>query len=170
MQITGLQVLYKSALTNGHVSAELKGRFTPSQALSRLLAGTSLTARYTTEGAFTVRSVAVSQLDAARQMANYELYLGDAQSRIISALCKDTRTRPGNYRVAVQFSIGRSGRVDDPFLLDTTGDDARDQNIVSALRGLAIGEAPPTSMPQPVTVLIAPRAPGLPDECQRFSR
>lgn len=170
MQITGLQVLYKSALTNARVSPGLKGRFTPRQALSKLLAGTSLTARYTTESAFTLLPASIARARPVRRIDSYEAYLGDAQNHIVAALCKDAATRPGTYRVALQFSIGQSGLIGDAFLLDTTGDRIRDQAIVAALHGLPIGEGPPTNMPQPVTMLISPRASGLPDECRRLAR
>jgi hypothetical protein len=172
MQITGLQVLYKSALTTARFSTDVKGRFTRSDALRKLLAGTSLSARYTIEGAFTVMPASVLQADtfAARQIDAYDVYLGNAQSRVIAALCKTAATRPGNYRVAVQFSIGQTGLIDDVSLLDTTGDPTRDRNVVASLRGLPIGQAPPTTMPQPVTMLVTPRAPALTDECERFSK
>jgi hypothetical protein len=172
MRAAGLQVLYKSALASGRLSSDVKGRFTRPQALTKLLGGTNLAARYTIEGAFTVfpASNALSDASAAGQIAGYDIYLGNAQSRVIAALCRNAATRPGSYRAAVQFSIGQSGLVDDASLLNTTGDQTRDQNIVGALRRLSIGQAPPPSMPQPVTMLVTPRASGLPDECQRFSR
>jgi Secretin and TonB N terminus short domain len=170
MQITGSQVLYRSALTNARVSTALKGRFTPTQALAKLLAGTSLTARYTTEGAFTIIPVSIVQPGAAREVARYEAYLGDAQNRIIAALCSDVGTRPGTYRAALQFSINASGLIEDAVLLGTTGDRTRDQEIAAALHGIPMGEGPPTSMPQPVTMLITPRASGLPNECRSFAR
>jgi hypothetical protein len=168
MQATGLQVLYKSALTSGRFSAEVKGRFSPAQALTLLLAPTGLTARDTTENAFTIIPTTSAPADKpdARWRADYDLYLGKAQSRIIAALCTGAATRPGGYRVALQFSIGRSGRIDEASLLDTTGDRIRDANILEALRGLPLGRAPPSDMPQPVTMLVAPRAAGLPNECR----
>lgn len=172
MRAAGLQVLYKSALATGRFSTGVEGRFTPSQALARLLAGTNLAARYTIEGAFTVFPAPNAHSDAssAEQIAGYDIYLGNVQNRVIAALCRNVATRPGTYRAAVQFSIGQAGVIDDISLLDSTGDQARDQDIVGALRRLPIGQVPPPSMPQPVTMLVMPRAPGLPDECQRFLR
>ena len=172
MQVTGLQVLYQSALTTGRFSTALKGRFTAPQALTRLLAGTRLSPRFTMEGAFTVLPVSIAQPEQTerRPVASYDSFLGNAQSRIITALCRDAATRPGTYRAAVQLSIGQSGLISDASLLDTTGDQARDQTITSTLRGLAIGQAPPAGMPQPITMLVTPRAAESTNECQSFSR
>jgi hypothetical protein len=144
MQVTGLQVLYRSALTASQFSSDVKGRFTPSQALAKLLAGTSLRARYTTDGAFTVFPTASAVPDASevRQIAAYEVYLGNAQHRVVVALCQNAVTRPGGYRAALQLSIGQSGLIDDASLLDTTGDRTRDQTIVAVLHGLPIGQTP----------------------------
>ncbi len=172
VRITGLQVLYNSSLTSARFSTDVRGRFTRSEALRKLLAGTSLTARYTIEGAFTILPVATAQPDAvaARQIAGYDLYLGTAQRRVVGALCKTAAIRLGDYRAAVQFSISQSGFIEHASLLDTTGDPTLDRNVVASLRGLPIGQAPPTSMPQPITMLVTPRAPGSPDECGRFSK
>jgi secretin/TonB-like protein len=172
MQVTGLQVLYQSALTAGRFSTALKGRFTAPQALTRLLAGTRLSPRFTMEGAFTVLPVSIVQPEQIerRPAASYDSFLGNAQSRIITALCREAATRPGTYRAAVQLSIGQTGLISDASLLDTTGDQARDQTITSMLRGLAIGQAPPAGMPQPITMLVTPRAAESTNECQSFSR
>jgi hypothetical protein len=172
MQVTGLQVLYQSALATGRSSTEVKGRFTAPRALAKLLLGTRLSARFTADGAFTVQPVSIEQPDRVekRQVADYDIFLGNAQNRIIAALCREATTRPGTYRAALQFSIGQSGLVSDASLLDTTGDQTRDQIITSTLRGLVIGQAPPEGMPQPITMLVTPRASESTNECQRSSK
>lgn len=171
MQATGLQVLYKSTITKSHFSTAVRGRLVPSDALSRLLSGTNLFARFTTETAFTLFSNPRANPDAAQAsfIATYIGFLGDAQRRIIHALCQRDATRPGGYRVALQFSISQLGEIDEPSLLDTSGDQMRDQYIVAALRRLPIGQTPPEGMPQPVTMLVMPRALGLPSDCQQAS-
>ena len=169
MQVTGFQVLYESALTADRFSSEVKGRFKASQALNKMLVGTRLAVRITTEGAFTVLPVSIVRPDAAerRQIINYDVFLGNAQNRIITALCKEAATRPGTYRAALQFSIDQSGLVSDASLLDTTGDQTRDQALTSSLRGLVIGQAPPADMPQPITMLVIARST---NECRHLSR
>jgi hypothetical protein len=172
IQVTGLQVLYQSALVMSRSSTAVRGQFTSEKAIERLLAGTNLVARYTAEGAFTIGPPASAQDDApiGRKIVDYDLFLGRAQQRIVASLCRNAITRPGNYRAVLQFSIGPAGLVDGALLLGSTGDEARDRLVPNLLRGMAIGQAPPPAMPQPVTMLIAPRGAEFADECQRYSR
>ncbi|MEE4453022.1 TonB-dependent receptor domain-containing protein [Novosphingobium resinovorum] len=51
---SGVQILYDAALTEGRRTAGIKGRFSPTQALSRLLAGTGLTFRQTAPRVYTL--------------------------------------------------------------------------------------------------------------------
>jgi hypothetical protein len=168
MRVTGLQVLYRSALTTARVSTRVVGQLTPSRALETLLTGTGLGARFTVEGAFTIVAKPIPQV-AARRLG-YESFLGNAQDRILLSLCRNPITRPGGYRAALQFSVGASGIIDDASLLDSTGDPTRDRLITDALRGLALGQAVPENMPQPVTMLIGPHNDAPRNECQRFAR
>lgn len=52
--VTGMAVLVDGELARGRRSARLQGRFTASDALTRLLGGTGLMARYTSQEAFTL--------------------------------------------------------------------------------------------------------------------
>jgi hypothetical protein len=173
---TGLQVLYKNTLTASLTSNAVRGRLTPRNALEQLLAGTNLTVRFTADSAFTVVAIPASRAVTTqipvpgRQVFNYEAFLGDVQESIIASLCRSTVTRPGSYRAALQFSISPSGVLGNASLLGSTGDAARDRVIAEVLQGVTVGKMPLASMPQPVTMLITPRRPNLPDECQRFSQ
>lgn len=169
MQVTGLQVLYASALTGARVSAGIKGQLTPREALDELLVGTGLAARSTAEGAFTLVGLARPHSVPSRQVASFEDYLARVQDRIIAVLCRQTATRPGSYRVALQFSIGSAGTIRNAALLGPSGDDVRDEAIAAALRGVSVGQGAPHDMPQPVTMLISPSAAGR-NECQDAAR
>lgn len=172
MRATGLQGFYKSASTMSLTSHAVKGRFTSEEALEMLLAGTDLAARYPIEGTFTIVAPS-SERDALSRtrppplrITAYNTFLGLVQGQVIASLCGNPATRPGSYRAALQISIGAAGVIDDASLLSTTGDVARDRVIADALLGVNIGEAPPPTMPQPVTMLISPRRPGAPDGCR----
>ncbi|MGO4715616.1 STN domain-containing protein [Bradyrhizobium sp. 2TAF24] len=166
MQVTGLQVLYASALTAARISARVEGRRWPHDALDELLVGTGLAARTTADGAFTLVVVARPRAVPSRQVVGFENYLGHVQDRIIAALCRQATTRPGSYRIALQFSIGIAGTIRDAALLGPSGDNARDEAITVALRGLPVGQAAPRDMPQPVTMLISPSAATGRNECR----
>jgi hypothetical protein len=163
---TGLQVLYRNALTVSRTSAAVSGRFTPQAALDRLLSGTNLAARYTTESAFTLIAVTVAE----KTVLEYDVFLGGVQQRIVASLCGGSTTRPGDYRVALQFSIGPTGALYGTSLLGSSGDHVRDQAIAAALTGLVVGHGPPVDMPQPVTMLIRPGRVGGESDCRRYDR
>lgn len=174
MQATGLQVLYRSDLTASLTSSAVRGRLEPGDALQQLLAGTGLTVRYTADSAFTVvatsmRGAGDALASQARLVADYETYLGHVQQQIIASLCRNTATRLGQYRAALQFTIGPSGNLENASLIGSTGDAARDGTIARVLQTVAVAAAPPIRMPQPVTMLIGPRQDGRSDECQRYS-
>ena len=79
-------------------------------------------------------------------------------------------TRPGNYRIVFQLWIGVHGEVQHSRLLSSSGDVRRDDHLIDALRVLRVPQAPPTSLSQPLTILILPEAEdsGSGINCQRF--
>lgn len=148
---TGFQVLYETALTVGRRSREVKGVYTPDIALRHLLLGTGLSFDYIENHAFTL---AEAPLRPTRTIADFREYLGVVQSSLMAALCQRVETQPGAYNVAMQFSIGRTGRVENPHLLNSTGVESRDNAVVAALSRLTVGRTPPADMPQPVTMVL----------------
>lgn len=65
---SGLQLTYEAALTEGLTTGELRGRYTPKEALSRLLSGTGLAARATGAASVTIvrATSGTLELDPAR--------------------------------------------------------------------------------------------------------
>lgn len=60
---SGLQLNYEAALTEGRTSHGLRGRFTPREALSRILADTGLAARETGTASVTIAPATTGRLD-----------------------------------------------------------------------------------------------------------
>ncbi|MCK9910797.1 hypothetical protein MXD81_16740, partial [Microbacteriaceae bacterium K1510] len=58
-----------------------------------------------------------------------------------------------------------SGAVARVELIGSTGSEDRDRVYAAALHSLSIGEAPPQDMPQPVTLMVLPRASRVAAEC-----
>ncbi len=169
---SNVQVLYETSLTSGHSSARLRGLFTPEAALRTLLAGTGLTAWYTTEDSYTlVRQQDASSSDAGHagkppaEIGRYGHFLGLVQMGLVDRLCQSPLTRPGQYRIALRFRIGPSGGVAQTTLLNSTGDSERDAEIIAAVEAVMVDEAPPSKMPQPITMVIAPRLPNVTGDC-----
>jgi hypothetical protein len=62
-----------------------------------------------------------------------------------------------DYRLAVRLWVAPSGAVQNVKFLDTSGDAGRDAVLEALFRRVVVGEAPPSDLSQPTTVLILPR-------------
>lgn len=175
--LTGLPVFFDSALVAGRSSSEVRDAATPAAALHLLLRGTGLTASRAgtdTLDAFVLKadddgrtaSDGAPKTEAAIDRPDSHGYDGLLQTRIWEAFCANPRTEPGGYRTAMRFAVDGTGRIAHAFLLHTTGDRARDGAILDTLRRIQLDRPPPADMPQPITMVILPRAltPGL--ECR----
>jgi hypothetical protein len=159
---TGIQLFFAAELTEGHRSAALKGVFTPEIALKNLLVGSGLAARAIDDQGFTLVSLSSTRggsaavtPDAASPAAlRFNAYSAAIQIAVRGALCRRKETTPGSYRALVRFWTSASGTVARTELVTSTGDNARDAMLSSALEGLDIGGAPPAALPQPVVLLL----------------
>ena len=165
---TGLEVLYDSRLAAGRRSGGVAGALTPATALQTLLQGTGLRALYAGANAFAVvpaPPVAVPPLNAAGNAAAYRQYFGVIQANIADAFCRQAETVPGAYRLALRFWIGPTGAILRPELLGSTDNAERDAAIAEALRQVTLSPPPPIGMPQPITMVVAPRRPEQTGDC-----
>ncbi|NIE78523.1 TonB-dependent outer membrane receptor [Pantoea sp. Tr-811] len=155
---SGMAVLVDQALLGGLRSSPINGRYTPREGLQRLLLGTGLEARYSAAQGFTLRPLRL-QAPAARERpggTGAGSYARALQQAVEQALCVSALTRPGSYRAALQVWIDASGQLVQSRLLATTGDFNRDAALVERLRAVRLQRAPPTSLAQPVTLLLRP--------------
>ena len=161
---SGFQIFYETALTDGHTSRAVKGIFDRETALRILLDGSGLTGRAIASNTVTIaQSVGVGiELSQAKRAAVSRY--GLMQAGIMSALCRSPVTRPGTYRIAMQYWIDPSGRIADVRLIGSSGYTRRDDAIVQAVQAVAF-EPSLRSLPQPVTVAIEPTAVDAHDEC-----
>lgn len=159
-----LQLLYETSMTNGRRSNGVKGKFTRGAALQHLLADTGFNSHYTSDGAFTIVPVRMA-IALPPDVAGYGQFLGDVQASLLSGLCRHPETRPGAFRLALQFWIGNSGQIEEPRVLGSTGVGRRDEAIAEALRRISLAQSPPPNMPQPVTMVLWPGPEDARDEC-----
>jgi len=148
----------------------LQGLYTPADALRRLLEGTGLTMEEVITGSLS--ALVVKQADpqvlanaAAQHPAAQDrllAYDGLLQARVWAALCADPQTARQDYQSLLRVQVGPGGQITGTELLGTTGDRRRDAALVSALRRVQIGHAPPPDLVQPVTLLILPPQDGGP--------
>jgi TonB family protein len=163
----GREVVYNGNLAIGRQSSSVEGVFTPEAALQELLEGTGLSPRYMAADAFVLApSVPDPRLVNTAPSVEVASYYGRIQASLKHAFCANSRTQPGNYRVAVSFWIGSSGTVSRAELLGSTGDRDLDATIERTIRSLAVGAGPPQGFAQPVTLMVDPQSPTMTRDCQ----
>jgi len=172
--VTGQALLVDERLLVGRMSPGARGEFTPEDALRRLLAGTGLRERYTSDKAFTLMPSVDANRDVtgAAPMPPVEeradtlvaSYGAALQTAVEAALCRTPLTRPGEYRLALQVWVDGSGEVHRLRLLGSTGRAERDQAVESVLGGLRV-DPPPPGLAQPLTLLLLPADASRPARC-----
>ncbi|MGO4717337.1 energy transducer TonB [Bradyrhizobium sp. 2TAF24] len=155
---TNIEVLVDARHAAGRRSSDVQGAMMPREALALLLAGSGLVAQPFTadEAAFKIVAPPVPA-PVAGLPPGATRYFRDIQRAVELALCRDGRTAPGRYRLALKLWIGQSGVVLRSQRLDTTGDDALDGALDEVTRALPIGRSPPADLPQPVVLVISPQ-------------
>lgn len=168
---TGMAVLVDRELTRGRRSISVRGRFTVQEALAMLLTGSGLMARYARDDAFTLQLPAVSQPPATRGAAARNAarinnsYATALQQAIEASLCRSPLTRPGSFRALVQVWVNPQGLIEHSRLVSSTGDEQRDEALVRNLGTTRVERPAPSSLRQPVTLLLMPDTTGMRMEC-----
>ncbi|MHC8339690.1 STN domain-containing protein [Pseudomonas sp. HLT2-19-2] len=171
---TGMAVLVDRQLTRGRRSIALKGRLSAADALSLMLGGSGLMARYVRADAFTLQVAQVTEVPSTQgSVATSAPLAGSSyataiQSAIERSLCRSPSIRPGSFRALLQLWIGRDGVVQYSRLVSSTGDVQRDSALVERLRNLNIERSAPSSLGQPVTLLLLPEPSGKRMECTQW--
>ena len=122
---------------------------------SLLLQGSGLTAQFIGHDTITIaqtEDIGPVLLSAKRAAL---VYYGVIQAAVTAALCQSTNTRPGSYRVAIQYWIGPAGGVSRVQLIGSSGDGARDDAIIRAIQ-MVVLQPELSQLPQPVTLAIEP--------------
>jgi hypothetical protein len=167
IRLTGVQVLLETALAAGKRSMPVKGRFTAPEALRVLLAGTGLSARRTDVDAFVIAPGSMQDTSVSSSaILHDDRFLAALQSSVLDVLCRDSKTRPGPYKVAVELWIGQDGIIQHTALIGSTQDAARDSALVGNLRGASVAVTPPLNSPQPFVIRIRPRLPSATGDCK----
>lgn len=165
----GLEVFYDGSLAIGRRSVELRGTFTPMQGLQVLLRGTGYVPK-TTEHPGTVTIVSVPRAaPPVAALSRYEPYFAVLQTRFSEALCESDEDMPGDEQIIFKVWLDPSGLVSRAEVLGSAGSSARRLAIASGMQGLRIGKAPPSGLPQPVTMVIYPPSVGEATGCPATS-
>ena len=168
---TGMAVLVDRELTRGRRSIAVRGRFTAQDALAMLLTGSGLMARYARSDAFTLQAPQVSPPTtprgaAARSAARINnSYASALQQAIETSLCRSPLTRPGSFRALVQVWVNPDGVIEHSRLVSSSGDEQRDEALVRSLSAARVERPAPSSLRQPVTLLLMPDTTGTRMDC-----
>jgi hypothetical protein len=160
---SGVQVFYETSLTAGRRSTGIQGVLDIETALRTMLEGSGLAAR-----TIAVNTISIVQpppdpaLSQAKRAALQ--YYGFMQAGIMDALCRSAKAKPGNYHATMQYWLDRSGRIAQFKLIGTSGDAERDSAVAEAIRMVAF-EPRLASLPQPITLVIAPAQKGASAVC-----
>lgn len=161
---TGLQMLYDSALAAGRRSAPVAGAMEPREALALMLAGTGLSARFTSAGAVVIYAGSTSAVTlnpitataapvVGRTGASVEAraYAEAVQRQVIEALRQDTILSEGDYALSVRLWVREDGVTLRVEALSESGDFRRDEQFLALVRR-TLFPAPPADLPQPMRI------------------
>lgn len=165
--VTSIETFYDSELARTRRSTAVKGILAPDVALRVLLEGTGLTEVSTGKALAVVAATRLTQYGGAR-LSEFGSYYNALQVGVARAFCRHAETIPGDYRALIRFSVSSSGELQGLNLLNSTGDLRRDSIIADELRGVSF-DAPPPRLPQPVTMVVAPRAAEATGDCDAVS-
>jgi len=166
-ELTGVQLLYDSQLTAGRRSSTVRGNYPPQTALTLLLRGTGLIARYSGAGAAVIttpdRDATIAQVPLGRVVIREKVaaqrvtpldrmaYYGRLESALQAALRADARTQPLRFTVRLAIRLSDVGKVGELRFARGSGDRRTDQAIGRVLQDRAV-PAPPQGMAQPLLV------------------
>jgi hypothetical protein len=179
---TGVQLFYASDLARGRKSSPVVGRFSPEEALLRLLQGTGLRARLGASNgisieplgpqaaaAATASALAVSsrasaevRLDTLRVEApfgfplrqRYGFYASSVRLQIREALLHNEALRSRRFSVQVNIWLDGAGLIAKSAMHRSSGIPGIDLAVARSLDGVIVRPEPPTGLPQPIHVEI----------------
>ncbi len=162
--LTGRSVIYDSGRISGRYSSALQGRYTPDDALRRLIAGSGMETRHTTTEAVSLVFVPpptqtgrFAIVPSTVPKASRERYYGRLQAQLRRLLCADPTLDTGHYRLALQFRIAEKPPAVDVLHVIAAGRPELESRIRAALQGQPL-DAPPLGFGQPVTLLLTAEA------------
>lgn len=154
--ITRQSALYETQLVRGKTSTTVRGRFTPRQALSKLLQGTGLTAEVVNERSVMLkRSTVRRPLTATEQALAERRYDGQTQQRLTQALCAHPALQAGKHRMVLRYWIDDDGRIE-RLKVRIAAAPALEAGVRAALLGTHVG-LPPAGVSRSAVVLVQPQ-------------
>lgn len=166
---TGVQLLYDSALTAGRRSGEVRGNFTPREALRLLLRGTGLIARYSRSNAAILTSpeareaaplVPLGRIVVREQVAppprftmvQRLAFYGQLARELQAHLRSDPRTNRLTFSVRASIEIAPGGKLERVQI--EQGQDSRIRQLITEVLTGKVVTPPPDGIAQPLIVAL----------------
>lgn len=172
-RVTGVQLLYDSALAAGRRSTSVRGRHAAPDALRLLLAGTGLVARYTNTGAATIVAARIetpAPLSLGRVVVRERIgtvslsrlerlaYYDRVEEQLRARLLADPRTAHRAFRIVVWMRIGADGRIVDLRSKRASRAFETERRVIETLDGVIVAR-PPIGLAQPLSIVLTGRRP-----------
>ena len=160
----GVQLLSDSAIVAGLAGNPVKGRMTVQEALTRILAGSKLRARFTEGGAIVIAPAVIADmtLDPLRvQVAPLRVqgpdprltnYVALVQRDIIAKIGADPTLPSGAYRISLRIWLDPQGRVTRSDVIQGSGAPRQDAAFLAAVQKISVSQAPPDDLPEPLRI------------------
>jgi hypothetical protein len=179
-RLTGVPLLYDSAVTANRRSSPVRGTFSPREALRRMLTGSGLVARYTRSEAVVIapaesgaesggeagapiplgRVVVRERVAPPRVSALDRLsYYSPLAQAIRARLGEDRRTARLAFHALLALQIREDGVAEQVTVERSSGNEATDRLLAVVLTGAAL-PPPPAALGQPLRIAVQGRRPG----------
>lgn len=158
--ITGREVFYAARLVEGRISNPVAGRMASLEALTRLLEGTGLQARFLDDGSFVLSSPsqALPSANSPDSRVAAQRYYAQIQVALRESFCRQGILQPGKFRAVALIWIGPRGEVEHVQRLSSSETPEMDRTIDAALLNVRLEQRPPASFTQPALIMMAPQA------------
>lgn len=160
--VTGFSGLYSADAVALGQSVAVHGQFTAEAALRKLLEQSGLNSYFTARDAYVLEADSANLTSSMPALPSDPVPQGDdgfkalLQATVRAAFCRNALIVPGEYRIALSFRVAAGGRVEQARLLDTTGNKARDTEILRSLRAVRLPRGP-AKPAEAFVMLILPR-------------
>jgi hypothetical protein len=181
-EISQVDIIYNHELASGRRSAPIGGRYTPQQALMRILTDTGLSFRFTGPDAVLIyqtqtgspaaasgsrEALSVMTLDpmyvraapiiGTRSRREVEAYGQLVQTELDALLRRDAQRAGGAYRAVVAVWIDERGIVERAEFLRGSQDRALEGDMLRKMTAFQLSQSPPNEMPQPIRLQMEAR-------------
>ena len=162
--VSRLELFYESSMVDNRRSPPLHGLLTRETALQLLLDGTGLSVASLAPGTVTLLPPPTGAANGdghavtRSRAAEFMPYFALVQEGIRSAFCHSLAVETNDTELFIRLWIAPSGAIARAEYFPSPGSEPQSRAYAAAIGSIVIAEPPPQRMPQPITVMVLPRA------------